>query len=235
MFQRLVVKISLMVCILAVCVFTTSAFADDLFAPPWRGAPGTTVQEWDFLTIGTYNTDLASWDYLPDGTEVVPYVNPYGDPIAHAYPGVGQEYWDVWGGRDGVWPLSGVIDVEVPNTQEPNPYKVIWVQLTWAKQTPESKVTPIVTVDPIYTVTGPMVMNDVILGPTGELPPADDMWRHTTWKFIVEPNPDFEVIRISGTVMVDQIVIDTWCTVPEPATLGIIGMGVLALVHRKRK
>jgi hypothetical protein len=220
-------------CVLFVCLFGISAFADDLFPPPWRGAPGSTVQEWDFLTPGVPNPDLSSSDYFPDGIDV-PFFNPYGDPVAHVWPGVGQNYWPVWGDREGVWPLSGVIDIEVPNSPVPNPYKEIWIQLTWAQQTPESIVTTKVTVDPTYLVTGPQVVNDIILGPTN-MGTGDGLWHHTTWRFLVEPNPAFEIIRISGTVMVDQIVVDTICVVPEPATLTILGLSGLVLLLRKRK
>ncbi|MBN1919099.1 MAG: PEP-CTERM sorting domain-containing protein [Verrucomicrobia bacterium] len=221
-------------CVLVVCLFAVSAFADDLIPPPWRGELGSTVQEWDFFGPGVYNPTKASYDYSPDGNNV-PFFNPYGDPIAHVWPGVDQVYQPEWGDRIGVWPLSGVIDIEVPNNPVPNPVKEIWIQLTWAQQTPQSAVNPIVTVDPTYLVTGPQVMDDIILGPTNE-GTGDGLWHHTTWLFLVEPNPDFEVIRISGTVMVDQIVVDTICRpIPEPATLAILGLGGLAVLLRKRR
>jgi hypothetical protein len=40
---------------------------------------------------------------------------------------------------------------------------------------------------------------------------------------------------ISRAIMVDQVVVDTWCTVPEPATLSLLGMGALAIVLRFRR
>jgi len=61
-------------------------------------------------------------------------------PIAHPQAGVGQEWLPVWGGREGVWPLSGTIEVPINNYPPPNPWKDIWVQVTWAKQTQQSQL-----------------------------------------------------------------------------------------------
>ena len=48
----------------------------------------------------------------------------------------------------------------------------------------------------------------------------------------IEPNPAFEIVRIDGAVMVDEIVIDTIC-IPEPASLALLGLGGLALMRRR--
>lgn len=220
-------------CVLIVCCFAASASADDLFPPPWRGADGSTVQEWDFVDMGVYDAGTGSYDYAPDGVDV-PLFNPYGDAIAHVWPGIGQDYWDVWGDRDGVWPLSGTIQIDIPNSDVPNPYKEIWIQLTWAQQVETSEPFPGILVDSGYTVSDPEVMNDILLGPTGT-GTGDGQWHHTTWRFFIWDNPPFETITIDGTVMVDQIVIDTICTVPEPATLAIVGLSGLVVLLRRRR
>ncbi|MCE9618942.1 MAG: hypothetical protein K8R92_03425 [Planctomycetes bacterium] len=49
---------------------TCSAMAEDLLPAPWRGAPQTTYQQWDF-----------SGGPLGGAPEVLPYFNPYGTPI----------------------------------------------------------------------------------------------------------------------------------------------------------
>ena len=83
---------------ISIVVFVTvPALGDVLFPPPWRGQEGTTSTAWEF---GTSDPQP-----LPDLED-----NPYGDASAVMYPGVGQAWWDVWGGRQGVWPLSGTSD-----------------------------------------------------------------------------------------------------------------------------
>ena len=204
-----------MVCITLFCLICQAALADDLNEPPWRGQPGTTLTEW---TCGDSNPNP-----LP-----VYELNPNGDSVMSVYPGVGQEWWNVWGGRQGVWPLSGTIEIEIPNYPIQNPYKEIWVQLTWAPQAPDTY--PIVSEQ--LTATPGSLLAEVQLEPTLEPPPADDFWYHSTFVIHLEPNPAFEIVRIDGAIMVDQIVIDTICA-PEPVTLVMLGIGGL-LLRRKR-
>lgn len=203
------------VLVLAVAsLISSSAYADDLFPPPWRGQPGSTTQEWEFSTPMPVSP--------PDAM-----MNPYGEPSAAAYPGTGQSWLDDWGGRQGMWPLSGTIEVTIPNSSIPNPYKDIWVQLTWARQVESS--TPVVW-EMNSNAVG-TVVSDVILGPTG-LPAPSDFWYHTTFLIHIEPNPAWEIVKIDGTVVVDQLVIDTICA-PEPASLLLLGLGGLALRRRR--
>lgn len=196
-------------------VVPSLARADDLFPPPWRNQAGTTLQEWTF----------------PDANQNPPpdvVINPYGMPGAQVWPGTGQWWWAMWGGRMGVWPLSGAMEFTIPNQNIPNPYKDIWIQITWAKQAFLSE--PVLSSVPGGTVE---LVRQVDLGPTGEPPPAGANWWHSTYKIRIYPNPASEVIRIDGTVMVDQIVIDTIC-VPEPATMALLGLGSLVLLRRRR-
>jgi hypothetical protein len=72
----------------------------------------------------------------------------------------------------------------------------------------------------------------VDIGPTGEPAPAGANWWHSTYNLRIYPNPDFEILRIDGTVMVDQIVIDTIC-IPEPAALILLAFGGLLLLRRR--
>lgn len=196
-------------------ILPSAAQADDLFPPPWRGQAGTTFQEWTFPD--------ANQTPAPDSVN-----NPYGMPTAQVWPGTGQWWWSTWGGRPGVWPLSGAMEFTIPNQLVPNPYKDIWIQLTWAKQAFMSM--PTVSSLPAGTLE---LVREVPLGPTGEPPPAGAEWWHSTYKIRIYPNPAWEVVRIDGTIMVDQIVIDTIC-VPEPATMALLGLGSLVLLRRRR-
>jgi hypothetical protein len=127
-----------------------------------------------------------------------------------------------------VWPLSGQITVDIPNRPEPLPYKDIWVQLTWAAQAPGN--VPLVT--ELISGLGSSIVNTFDLGPTGELPPADGHWFHTTYLIHLEPNPALESVYISGGIMVDQLVIDTICA-PEPCSLALLGLAGLAILRRR--
>jgi hypothetical protein len=195
------------------------AWADDINPPPWRGGIGTTFTHWGFGT----NDNTPS----PDNE-----VNPYGSASAEVWPGVGQLWWATWGGRDGVWPLSGAMEFEIPNRPYPFEYKDIWVQVTWAQQAPGTY--PIVS-ETLSAENG-TVINEVTLEATGEPYPAGEHWMHTTYLIHIEPNPSYEIVRIDGAVMVDQVVIDTQC-IPEPVTLSLLslGLGGAAVLRRRRR
>jgi len=194
-----------------------SVFAEDLNPAPFRGQEGTTYALWEFPT--------GDPQPVPDDE-----FNPYGGAAMQIWPGVGQGYWPSWGGRVGVWPLSGAAEIGIDNRPEGLEYKDIWVQLTWAEQVPG--VAPLVW----ETISGVEadVVDELVLGPTGEADPAGEFWHHTTYLIHLEPNPDFEIVRIDGAVMIDELVIDTICA-PEPCTIALLSMGGIVLLRRKHR
>ena len=194
--------------------------ADDINPPTlWqRGEPGSTYQQWEFSSDNI--------NPVPDFLD-----NPFGTPVLTVYPAHAWE--EEWGGHFGVWPLSGAIQTEIPNNRIQNDYKLIQIQLTWSTEFP-------VPVLPVFIIesdpTGELTLLDaetIILGPTG-VPGAGPDWYHTTYLYEIVPNPNIETITISGTIMVDELVIDTIC-VPEPATLALLGIGGLMLIRRNKR
>ena len=207
--------------VLAGVVSTASAIAVDeldLNPPAWRGLEGTTYQQWEF---GTDNTTP-----LPDD-----YFNPYGTPVLTVIP-MG-DWQSSWGGRDGVWPLSGMIATTIPNSPVQNPYKMVQIQLAWAGEVGHAEALPCISVTAEGTVTL-ISETDELRGLTN-VTGAGEYWHHTTYLYKIELNPEEETITIGSAIMVDGLVIDTYC-VPEPATLGLLAIGGVALlIRRKRK
>jgi hypothetical protein len=193
-----------------------AAWADDLNPPVWRSEEGTTFAKWEF-----WNPDP-----MPRADEEN---NPYGSAGAVIYPGQGQTWQEEWGGRIGVWPLSGQIIATIPNRPEPFPIKYIWVQLTWSPQV--LGATPLV-VETLWGATA-LEIATVALEPTGQPAPADQ-WFHSTYQLELIPNPSSEVVNVSGNIMVDELTIDTWC-VPEPATMALLGFGLIGVILGRRR
>ena len=217
--KKLCVLFALTVLLLA----SVGAYALDLNPPPWRGEAGSTWAQWEF----NYPDLVPAPDFG---------VNPYGPPELFVYPA--HPWQPVWGNMEGVWPLSGAIEVQIPNNPVENEYKLLQIQLTWAAQVPVP-THPVIAVEaellgapvPSEDITL-LSIDDVILGPTGETN-AGDLWHQTTLLYEIVPNPVLESIYISGSIMVDELVIDTIC-VPEPATGGLLTLGAVALLRRRK-
>lgn len=201
------------------------AQADDLVPPAWRGKPGTAFAQWEFDTPAN-----------PIAPDLWSDPSPIKDPFAEPFPGELQMWLDTWGGRQGVWPMSGEIFIFMPNTDIANEYKDIYVQLTWAQQAPNEFPSALVGLTRQGSMPGAgLAMQETSrtpIGPTGE-PFGDGQWYHSIFQLRIYPNPTEEWIYLSGAVMVDEVVVDTIC-VPEPMTLGLLGLGSLALLRGRR-
>jgi hypothetical protein len=185
------------------CLVIGPALADDLNPPAWRGGTRTTFGEWEFTTSN------------PTPPPEPGYVYPWGLPTTEVFPGLFQNWLNEWGGRQGVWPLSGEIYVTIPNNPEPLPYKDIWIQLTWAQQAPS--VFPAVS-ETRFSVPATLIAET----------PLPNGWFHSTYEIQLFPNPDWEKILITGAINVDELVIDTQC-VPEPGSVVLLVLGGLAV------
>jgi hypothetical protein len=200
-----------------------AAVLDNRGAPGWRGQPGTTYQAWDFeYPIGPGEP------ILPD----LGGMNPNGPAQLTYYPGLFSQGWvPDFGGMRGVLPLSGSIEIDIPNFPEPNPYKDIIIQLVWATETPGG--TPCIE-ELLYGVDAVLLDRQEMM-PTGMVLPggAADMWYHSTYQIHLEPNPAREWVKIQGSILVDSVIIDTIC-VPEPVTMVLLGLGGLLLQKRRK-
>ena len=65
--------------------------------------------------------------------------------------------------------------------------------------------------------------------------PGSGPWYTYNYGLTIEPNPTSETVTITvpECAVIDQIVVDTIC-IPEPGTLGLLVLGGLAVLRRRR-
>jgi len=189
-----------------------------------RGSEGTTFQEWSFGTNNATPPPDDSFNPYADGNNPVLL---HVDTDHGWFPSIdlGQ----------GVWALSGEIDIVIPNSPQQNPYKQILLALVWKPEQNEPTGAPfdkdpflpdapLVAVTPFLDME--MTLNNV-LDPNG--------WYHSAYEITIWPNPTKEWFTIKGNILVDGLSVDTIC-VPEPATIAFLTAGGLyALLLRRRK
>ena len=199
-------------CVAVLLVSSTTVFSEDRLPPGWRGLPGTTLQVWEFDDDNT--TPAPDSVYNPyDNGPFLQVDTPYswfsetGDPV-----------------RDG-WAL-GELDIYIPNDPEPRPEKRMRIQLTWKVGDNPSLFTadmPVIGVTPFLDMTM-TVVESIQLGYG---------WETLVLDVVMHPNPPEEWVTIKGNILVDELVIDTYC-VPEPMTMALLGFGGLVLYRRRR-
>jgi hypothetical protein len=197
-------------------VLTARTWADDLFPPPYRGLPQSTLQEWTFD-----GPQGPVWPANPG------FNNPYAPPVP-SLTGGGQ-WVNAVNGRTGLLevdpfqiPPIGTLAIGIPDLNYPNPYKDIRVQVTW------------------FPSLGPgpgIVMSSNPPGiPQGvntiQAVGGGFFYEQLNWRIV--PNPNFEtlILQFPSRGYVDQIVVDTIC-VPEPATLVPLALVGLAALRRR--
>jgi hypothetical protein len=212
--------------VLMACLLAGMAYAQletDVLPPEWRGDPNTTVQAWSFDESANPALIEAGYSFNPHGTPVATVStneNVGGLPL--------QTYWmETEGGRDGVWRIYGsdYLSLHIPNTELDNPFKEIWLQLTWSAANIDRA--PLFQTDPAYS-TIELIQAAAV---------ADSEYYRSVYKIVLEPNPVEEWIWVQPrdcTLYIDEIVVDTRC-IPEPSSVALIGVGgILGLFIRRR-
>jgi hypothetical protein len=196
----------------------SAVILDDVQPPPWRGATDTTSEYWLFnqpTTDGVRPDGSLGQPWLPS-TQIT--VEPLGNTWIASDP---------VSGRIGLWPLSGRMTVTVDNYPKANPVKWMWVQVVWHDEENMCATGPI-----LYGFepwgTAPEAVGPVDLG---------QGWNETTYKWFIYPNPREESFILAGNIKVDALIIDTWCTIPEPSAmlLAALGGGLLVVPRLRRQ
>jgi hypothetical protein len=175
-----------------------------------EGAAGSTHEYWDF-TPGHVTTISG------DGYSATPDVVSNPDPLNVVASIGGSASWD------GVTEFTSTraisVSLEIPNYEFLNDYKVIWVDIGNS---------PVRGITISATDGGSTTFNYVVLPGQGDAEFGVKIW----------PNPyvevvNFYVLPVGGAAVLDYIHVDTIC-IPEPATVGLLGLGALSLIRRKK-
>jgi len=221
-------------CLFVIALFVAPVMADDLFPPGFRGDPLSYHAHWDAFQNGDFNA------FYPDFESSVPGPDP-GDMLHDGFfthlDFAPSEGWAMAPGGGGFFNAAedSTFVANVVNWLDDEPIKFLRIQVTYLDDILNGPPTILgvegfapVTGGGPYVSTGPV---DSFSGPG--LTPGTEYF-YEDW--IIEPNPDWEQIEFflpQGTI-IEQLVIDS-VSVPEPATLLLMGCGIATLVHKRRQ
>ena len=230
--STIALSVRLFVVVSLLLLMSTQTLADDLTPPPWSrdGASNfTTAAEWDFLINDGTN-------YVADGSSVATVNGDGGGGFPPQMSAGGDIGWVSYndggwqGGIGGTGP--GSLNFRIANWIDDEPLKIVWMQMTYdrgpALGSPfiefiiPTDPEPITRIEQVSVTDGP-ISGDAL----------GRWYKLEVWE--IEPNPDFESIQIvvPEGVTVDQVVIDTISTVPEPTGLAMITVTGLMLIRRR--
>lgn len=127
-------------------------------------------------------------------------------------------------------PATGTYNFRIPNFIDELPLKLLRLHLTWIGTTqPPLSVSGIGYDGGVpYPHTGLSASNPLVFTQ------PDGGYQYFDLKF--EPNPDFEslFVHLAPDALLVQAVVDS-ISIPEPASLALLGAGVLTLLARRRR
>ena len=186
------------------------ARGDDLNPPSYRNDPLSVYAHWNLIP-GTTILDLTAWNSVDDT-----------DPATYLYTGFTP--------NPQVLPNGTAYDFQVPNFVDNMPIKYLRLQLTWQNtfQPPISVSSQ--ALDGINSILGTVTFVSPVL------PDASGVGAYQYYDIEYLPNPDFERINVllPPDGLLSQVVIDTVSTVPEPATMMLLGLGGFLLRKKRR-
>ena len=205
-------KVVALVVLLAGMLLLQNAGAS-IVVPPWRGAPGSTYQEWTFDT----GDNPATPEISNNLEQSVAFIDATG-----GFLGFQPGWYPQFLGRPGVWCGAEItLVLQIPNIPIPNEYKEIWVEMEFRGELME----PIISPYPggVVTELGRNITNTV------------DGWRilNIGWKIV--PNPFTEEMALnihSNASNINYVSADTIC-IPEPTIIALLGLGVMAVIRKR--
>ncbi len=191
------------------------ALADDVSPPFYRGLELSVHAEWQNVST------------VPANQQTAPTVfEAFATPQYPLFPGVDTQLTCLE-------ELDGFLyRIEVQNIEDDLPLKFLRIQVTTVSVDPP--VEPAIGVigldfalSPPDSVAVDGGLVDIVSVSTGS--PFREVF---VYDFILEPNPDYEIIEIfvPFDVEVDQVVVDSLSTVPEPAYAGVVTGLCMALL-----
>lgn len=195
--------------LIVLLVLGNIGLAHDLTPPPYRGNPLSVHAHWNFVP-GSTILNLTNWSSVDDS-----------DPTTTLYPNFTP--------NPQITPANGIYQFQIPNWIDNMPIKYLRLQLTWGGTTQSPLAINSQGLDGVNPVTA-----SITFASTPQIL-TSGVYQYFDLQFL--PNPDFERINVmlpAGNFLT-QAVVDSVSTVPEPATMMLLGLGAVALIQRKHK